>query len=336
VVTGSGDFGTATCGGTTPAQTIKVNNVGGCNLNLLSAVPSCADFTTVNPPTFPVPISPDSGIDLTVKFTPTSAGPKSCNLTVTTDDPINPVVLVPLTGNTELGSTSITVPAGFTFPPTVIQSTAACSATLGVPIANAGTCPVKVTALGLTQTSSPADFSLTGVPGLPVPVAAGGQLGSGGLNLVFAPNTIAQFSTGTVDVTFEDDPITHTTTTLNVPFCGEGVHRGLRVLVTQGGVEVSKVKLIELQNAFGPEQKGGILTVRSVKNALLQTVAPSFPCPGFDFHAEFGGITNPYQLKDGTYRIRATIKVGNKTKHKIVRTVVDPCTFTSQITVAFP
>ena len=336
VVTGSGDFGTATCGGSTPTHTINVHNVGGCNLSLISAVPSCADFVLVNPPTFPVPISPDSGIDLTVKFTPTSAGPKSCNLTVTTDDPINPVVLVPLTGNTELGSTSVTVPAGLTFPPTVIQTTAACSATLGVPIANAGTCPVKVTALGLTQTSSPADYTLTGAPTLPLPIPAGGQLGSGGLNLVFAPNAIAQFSTGTVDVTFEDDPILHTTTTLNVPFCGEGVHRGLRVLVTQGGVPVSKVKLIELQNAFGPEQKGGILTVRSVKNALLQTVASSFPCPGFDFHAEFGGITNPYQLKDGTYRIRATIKVGKKTKTKIVRTVVDPCTFTSQITVAFP
>ena len=113
---------------------------------------------------------------------------------------------------------------------------------LGVPIANAGTCPVQINSVGLTQTSvSPPglDYSLTGVPTLPLSVPAAGQLGAGDLDLVFAPFAIAQFSTGTVDVTYVNDPITGALTTTHVPFCGEGVRRGLRVLVTLGGSPVT-------------------------------------------------------------------------------------------------
>ena len=336
VTTGSGDFGTPVCGGTTPAQTIKVNNVGGCNLSLVNAFTTCSDFTLVNPPAFPVPISPDSGIDLTVKFTPTSAGPKSCFLHVVTDDPNHLNVFVPLTGTTQFGSASISVPEEIVFPPTVIQQNAACPAQIGVPITNDGACPVKVTSVGITQTSSPEDFSLTGVPGLPSTVVAGGQLGSGGLNLVFEPFTVARESSGTVDVTFENDPILHTLTTDNIPFCGEAVHRGLRVLVREGGTPVPGVKEIELQSAFGPEQpQGNFFTKRTIKHAALQTVTGTGVCPSFQFHAEFGGESNPLQLKDGEYRLKVRLKVGKKTKTKIVRVNMDTCTFTPAVIVDF-
>jgi len=333
-VTGSGSFGTASCSGTTPPQTLKINNVGTCNLNVSSATISCADFTLVNPGEFPASISPDSGLDVGVNFTPTSGGPKSCSLTITTDDPINPVVVIPLTGNTALGSASLTFPAGITFPPTLIQASAACSSTLGVPIANSGTCPVQINSIGLTQTGL--DYSLTGVPTLPLSVPAGGQLGSGDLDLVFAPFAIAQFSTGTVDVTFVNDPITGATTTTNVPFCGEGVRRGLRVLVTLGGVPVTgTVKRILLQEAFAPAQQFGIFTIRTIKNATLQTVTGTPPCPTFSYHGDFGDLGNPYQLKDGTYRIKVELKVGKKLKKKVVRVVMDECTFTPDVVVAF-
>jgi hypothetical protein len=337
-VTGSGSFGTASCSATTPTQTLKINNVGTCNLNVTSAIISCADFTLVNPAEFPAAISPDSGLDVGVNFTPTSGGPKSCTLTITTDDPLNPVVIIPLTGNTALGTASLTFPAGITFPPTVIQQSAACSATLGVPIANAGTCPVKINSVGLTQTSvSPPglDYSLTGLPTLPLSVPAGGQLGSGDLDLVFAPFALARTSTGTVDVTFVDDPITGATTTAHVPFCGEGVRRGLRVLVTQGGVPVSTVKRILLQIAFGPEQPNGDFhTLRTIKHASLQTVTGTAPCPSFEFHQEFGGSSDTFQLKDGTYRVKVFLS-GVK-KPKVVRVNIDQCTFTKDVLVEFP
>jgi hypothetical protein len=121
-----------------------------------------------------------------------------------------------------------------------------------------------------------------------------------------------------------------------VPFCGEGVQRGLRVLVTQGGVQVSTVKRIQLQFAFGPEQPQGDFSVhQTIKHAALQTVPASGACPGFMFHAEFGGSTNNRQLKDGTYRIVVKLKIGSKTKTKIVRVNMDECTFTPNVVVAF-
>ena len=338
-VTGSGNFGTASCSGTTPPQTVTIDNVGTCTLNVTSAVISCADFTLVNPPAFPLPISPDSGVGLTVAFTPTSAGPKSCTLTITSDTGGTPGTLttVPLTGNTALGSASLTFPTGLTFPPTVIQTKAVCSATLGVPIANSGACPVQINSVGLTQTSvSPPglDYSVTGLPTLPLSVPAGGELGAGDLDLVFAPFAIGQFSTGTVDVTYVNDPITGTTATTHVPFCGEGVRRGLRVLVTQGGSPVSNVKRIELQEAFGPEQQFGIFTLKTIKNAALQTVTGTPPCPTFSYHGDFGDLGDPHQLKDGTYRVKVILK-GVK-KPRIVRINLDACSFTPDVVVAFP
>ncbi len=306
-LTGSGAFGSTICAGPNrPTQTIKVDNVGTCNLHLINAFPTCADFTLVNPPTFPVPISPDSGIDLTVQFTPTSAGLKACTLEVVTDDPVNPVEFLPLTATTPTGPTQLTFPAGLTFPPTVIQQSGACSASLGVPVVNSGSCPVTIDSVTLNNLSAtPADYSLTGLPGLPLNLGAGEELGAGDLDVVFAPFTLARTSTGTVDVEFENDPITHTLTTVSVPFCGEAVRRGMRVLVTQGGVPVSTVKRILLQYAFGPEQPDGDFhTIRTIKHASLQTVTGTAPCPSFQFNQEFGGASDTFQLKDGTYRVK--------------------------------
>ena len=340
-VTGSGSFGTASCSGTTPTQTLQINNVGNCNLQITGVMISCPDFTLVNPSEFPATISPDSELPVGINFTPTSAGPKSCSLTIDSTDPVNPVVIIPLTGNTATGTASLTFPAALTFAPTVIQASAACSSSLGIPIANAGTCPVQIKSIGITQTSTlppNLDYSLTGLPTLPLSVPAGGQLGSGDFDLAFAPFVLnpARFDSGTVDVTFVNDPITGATATTHVPFCGEGVRRGVRVLVTQGGVPVPVVKRIFLQNAFTPEQQTGQGTIKILKNVALQAIPASGACPMLEFQGEFGGVSDPYQLKDGGYRIKVQIKVGKKIKTKVVRATVDVCTFSPNILVAFP
>ena len=340
LVTGSGNFGTEVCGGKAPPQTLKVNNTGPCNLIVTSAVISCPDFTLVNPLEFPATISPDSELDIGVNFTPTSAGPKSCTLTITTNDPINPVVVIPLTATTPLGSAELTFPAGLTFPPTVIQQEAACPLGLGVPVTDGGACPVTMNSVTLTQSSSVnplgLDYSLTGLPGLPVTLAPGDELGDGDLDVVFEPFTLARTSTGDVNFTFVNDPITGATMTTPVPFCGEAVDRGVRVLVTLGGVPVTTVKKISLQNAYGPDQpEGDEYTIQTIKKATLQTVNGVAPCPSFQFQAEFGGVSNPRQLKLGDYRVKVYLKVGKKTEHKAVRFTMDECSFTPNIVVAF-
>ncbi|HYL58372.1 MAG TPA: hypothetical protein VEU51_05835, partial [Candidatus Acidoferrales bacterium] len=279
----------------------------------------------------PATISADSSLDVGVKFTPTSAGPKACNLTITTDDPVHPIVIIPLTGNTQTGSSSIQVPAGLTLPPTVVQTTAACSATLGVPITNNGACGVKITSVALSGANA-VDYALTGVPALPVTIPSGHQLGEGDVNTVFAPLTINRTSNASVDVTFENDPITHATATDHIPLCGEGDNRGVRVLVTSGGVPVPLVKSIKLQKAIAPEQDSSIFRHARFKNVPLTTIVGVAPCPSYQFHAEFGGPSNPIQLKEGTYRL--VVKVAGF-KTKIVRFAVDTCNFTPLITVAF-
>jgi hypothetical protein len=108
----------------------------------------------------------------------------------------------------------------------------------------------------------------------------------------------------------------------------------MRILVTQGGVPVSTVKKIELQYAFGPEQPDGDFhTIRTIKHASLQTVTGTAPCPSFEFQQEFGGASDTFQLKDGTYRVKVFLS-GVK-KSKIVRVNMDQCTFTQSVVVAF-
>ena len=90
------------------------------------------------------------------------------------------------------------------------------------------------------------------------------------------------------------------------------------------------------QSAFGPEQpQGNFFVKRTIKHAALQTVVGVAPCPSFSFHAEFGGVSNPIQLKDGEYRVKVVLKVGKKTKTKIVRVKMDICSFTPNVIVAF-
>jgi hypothetical protein len=170
---------------------------------------------------------------------------------------------------------------------------------------------------------------------LPVLLATGDQLGAGDLDLIFEPFTLSRTSTGMVNVTFVNDPITGSLLTETVPFCGEAVNRGMRVLVTEGGVPVAGVKRISLQSAFGPTQpQGNFFTHQTIKNAPLQTFVD---CAGdtIPYHAEFGGITNTKQLKVGEYRVKVELKIGKKTKTKVVRVNMGECTFTPNVVVAF-
>jgi hypothetical protein len=97
-VTGSTDFGVASAW--TPAErTLAVCNVGGCPLAVAAATVGCPDFTLVGSP-FPAPVAPGACLDLVVRFTPVLPGPKSCPLTIASDDPDTPAVNLTLTGRT--------------------------------------------------------------------------------------------------------------------------------------------------------------------------------------------------------------------------------------------
>lgn len=98
LVTGSTAFGVASAW--SPAErTVRVCNVGRCALSVNAAAIDCPDFSLVGNP---LPVSlPSSGCaDLVVGFTPVLPGPKTCHLTITSDDPDTPAVVRTLTART--------------------------------------------------------------------------------------------------------------------------------------------------------------------------------------------------------------------------------------------
>jgi hypothetical protein len=331
-VTGSPAFGDV-CAPSMPTQSLAINNVGKCNLNIASAMVSCSDFTLVNNP-FPATISHDSHVDQTVKWSPTSGGPKACNLVLTTDDPSNPTVTVPLTGDTPTPTISLP-PAGLTFAPTVVQNSGNCHSTLGAPITNAGKCGLQVNSVALSGANA-TDYGLTGLSELPVTVGPGAQLGSGDLEAIFQPNIpLARTKTANVDVTYVSDPITNATSVVSIPMCGEATRRGLRVLVTSGGTPVPIVQRFRLWSVISKDEDEPLLLLQKTKNVTLQTVSGASPCPSFQYHIEYGTVANPIQLKPGNYRLDVKIKVGKKTKVKRIKVNLGTCDFDQMITVAF-
>jgi photosystem II stability/assembly factor-like uncharacterized protein len=324
-VTGSTTFGDV-CPGALAERTISVCNVGACNLHVTSASVDCPDFTLVNNP-FPATVSPDSCLDLVIRFTPTSPGPKSCTLTITSDDPDTPIITLTLTANTP--APSIDVPLDLTFPPTVIQSIGPCHSLNPFPISNTGSCNLTITNITIGGTNA-GDYSLSGLPSFPIILEPGHVVGEGALRVVFSPTAVARERRATVEVTYESDPISHSTTTITRMLCGEGVKTGARVLVTAGGVPLASVDKIQLHR----------LTVNKdndvVHNAPLQTVTATAPCTSFQFHREYGTVSNPIQLLTGSYEVTVQATVNGHKRTQTAAFELGTCDFNPNVVVNFP
>lgn len=333
-VSGSGSFGNV-CAGTNAQQTITVANTGPCNLNVASATINCPDFTIEGNP-FPATISADASLPLTIAFTPTSGGSKSCTLTITSDSGgvSGTQTTVALTATTPAVNIDVppdTAPFGYNFPATVIQSVGACNSTNPFPVSNNGTCPVNITSVAISGTNA-ADYSLAGLPSLTTSLQPGQVLGSGDLNTVFMPTVVTRAESGTVTVTYENDPITHATTSVPRSLCGEGVRTGARVLVTAGGVPLPTVDKIQLHRLNANRKS---ISVDNVNNAPLQTVTQVAPCASFQFQREWGGLSNPIQLTTGDYQVTVSATVNGKKSSQTVSFHLDTCTFNQNVVVAF-
>ncbi len=330
-VTGSFDFGDV-CAGTLAEKTISVCNVGKCNLAVTGVAfgPACPDFSIINNP-FPATVSPDSCVNLVIRFTPTSAGPKSCTLVITSDDPDASVITKTVTADTP--EPSIDIPSDLTFLPTVIQSTGDCQSQKSFPISNTRTCNLTITDVSITNNS--AEYSLVGRPSLPIILEPGHIAGEGDLMAVFKPTVLDRERTGQLTVTYETDPITHATTSVTRDFCGEGTMTGARVLVTQSGTPLLSVEQIKIQRTNGNRNRKIVDTIDVSKNLDLQTVTQDPPCATFQFHREYGTVSNPIQLLPGDYTITATAIINGKRKSKTVGFNVDTCGFNQNIEIKF-
>ncbi len=331
-VTGSTKFGDV-CPGGVAEKTVSVCNTGACDLHVSGAsfVPPCPDFVFINNP-FPATVSPDSCLDLVIQFTPTSAGPKSCNLVVTSDDPNTPSIPLTVTANTL--AAGIDVAGNLPFPPTVIQSIGACSAQNPFPISNTGTCNLTITNIVIGGPDG-SDYSLSGLPSFPIILEPGHVVGEGDLKAVFKPTALDRDRIGSLTVTYISNPITGATTNVQRALCGEGVRTGARVLVSVGGAPVENVERIHLQRINGNRNKNILDTVDNAKDLPLQSVTPAAPCAPFQYHREYGTVSNPIQLLPGSYQVTATVRINGKRTSKTVGFDVNTCGFNPNILINF-
>lgn len=97
-VTGSTAFGVVSAW--TPGErTVAVCNTGQCPLTVSGATINCPDFSLITSP-LPATLSSSACVDLTIGFTPTLQGPKSCQLEIASNDPDTPTVSRTLTART--------------------------------------------------------------------------------------------------------------------------------------------------------------------------------------------------------------------------------------------
>jgi hypothetical protein len=281
---------------------------------------------------FPATISHDSCLDVVVRFTPQSVGPKTCTLTITTDDLAHPMITKTLTGNTP--AASIAVAPDQAFAATVVQNIGICSTAKPFPVSNTGACNVNVTNIAIGGANA-GDFSLPGLQSTPITLQPGHLVNEGDLSAVFAPTALARARTGTVTVTYESDPITHATSSVTRNLCGEGVMTGARVLVTAGGVPVPTVDKIQLQRINANRNKNLIDTNDVAQKVALQSVTPGGVCAPFQFHREYGTVGNPVQLLPGSYEITASVTVNGKKMSQTVGFDVNTCGFNPTIRINF-
>jgi M6 family metalloprotease-like protein len=331
-VTGSTDFGEV-CAGTLAEKTISVCNVGKCNLLVSNVLflPACADFQLINNP-FPAVVSPDSCVDVVIRYTPTSCGSKSCTLVVITDDPDTPVIQLAVTASTPCGA--IDVPPDLAFPPTVINSFGPCRTDLPFPISNVGTCPLWITDIVIGGPQG-AEYSLIGRPSYPIILEPGHIVGEGDLLIGFAPAALGRERRATITVTYVADPVTGATASVTRQLCGEGVQTGARVLVMQGGIPLAKVEKIQLQRINANRNKDPLDTHDVIQNALLVTVVPTPPCEPFQYHREYGTVSNPVQLLPGSYQVTVSAIINGKRKSRTVGFDLSTCEFNPTVVIQY-
>lgn len=207
------------CPGSTFDQQLTVTNTGQAPLTIsdISIGSGSSGGLSVLPiPSLPQTLPVGGHLSFTVRFAPSGpfGGPVAGTVVVTTDDPVNPQISVPITGSVgqavlTAGSTQL----DFGGVPTD-NRTSPHAATLPVTISNTGNCELSISSL---QVSGPAaaDYVVVGSPTLPLSLAAGAAVT---LSVQFNP-TAAGTRNATLTVGSSDPAHPLTAVTLS----GEGL-----------------------------------------------------------------------------------------------------------------
>jgi uncharacterized protein (TIGR03382 family) len=249
------DFGPVNVGATA-THAVTVANTGTVALQVQSETilgDSAADFVLDQPLTALATVDPGSSLNVPVRYAPTAGKSSFATLVLTTDDPVLPVVSIPLSG--EGLSANVTASATmFDFGAARVGSTADHQV---LALTNAGN---AVTHLAVTLTGdSSADFVVADVTEGHVTLDAGG---SATLDLSFNPRSHGDRA-ATLTLT-TDGP---TPSTVVIGLSGSGVEPGMNASPTTISFGASVVGMPSVTQ---------LVTVTNGGTAVLHLAAPTF------------------------------------------------------------
>jgi hypothetical protein len=143
MIADSGSFG-AVCRGAFRDLALTLFNGGRCTLSVTGIVSSAPEFAAPQVNALPLTIAPGVAIEVPVRFAPTSLGPKSATITVTSDDPAGPRT-VPVSGTVPSGKLAVYGSLS------IGGVTACCCAERLLTLCNVGDCKLDVTGVALKR-----------------------------------------------------------------------------------------------------------------------------------------------------------------------------------------
>lgn len=330
IVPDDGDFGDV-CLGAFADLNLTIASTGTCDLVVFGIENSNpAAFQLSGVMSWPITLPPGHSVQIPIRFQPAAPGDYETTLTI-----VSNVGDRTVTFRGSAPESAVTVSEDLAFPATVIQSVGACVSAQPFVVANTGVCPARIESLLVTANGE--EFGFSGLPGLPLTLLPGEQRGDGGLSALFAPQTLARHTFGTVELTWVNNPVAGTTTTFSRDFCGEAVRTGARVLVTHNGEPLDSVERIRLNriNANRQGNGGNVDTLDNSRNLALVTIDENAPCPAIRYHREYGTVSNPIQLLPGSYEVVVHARIDGKMTSKTVGFDVSTCDFNPNIVVDF-
>jgi Abnormal spindle-like microcephaly-assoc'd, ASPM-SPD-2-Hydin/Protein of unknown function (DUF1573) len=265
--TTSVEFGSVSVGSTGNGS-VTISNLGSADLNISLIAVTGATFGETGIAT-PKTISAGSSATMSLSFHPTASGDTTGNVTITSNDPVNPTTVISLdgTGSSTAQGQLQANPTTVSFGNVAVGS----NATQKVTLTNTGTTSVQISTMALTG----AGVSVSGIA-FPVTLAASA---STSFNVVFAPTASAAM-TGSVSITSNASG-----SPLVVPVSGTGV---------QGGLSISSSSY-----AFGSvvdgQTKSQNFTLTNTGTASLTISQLSMTGTGFSI----SGLTTPATLTAG-------------------------------------
>jgi len=143
IIADAGNFGRA-CVGSFVDEMLSLSNSGHCTLTITGITSSSAEFLVASVLSYPITVEAGGSLQVPIRLQPTSFGPKSATITVTSDDPDGPRT-VAISGAAPSGKLAVTGSLCFG------GVKACCRAERTLSICNVGDCDLHVTSVAFKR-----------------------------------------------------------------------------------------------------------------------------------------------------------------------------------------